>query len=416
MSDGTGPADPSGRGGPERRKRVRLNPTEHGIEVRIDYDPDDIAAIKQIPGRRWDPSLRAWVLPTSAESLQRVQELFGRRILSSSRSGAPPTGIPDPATSEAPADPVASRSIEATPSAAVPEESRDLPDPAVGTAASLDRMREQLVLAGFSPRTRKVYLGHARRFFEWLEHDEIDPSAQEIGLADRTSQYLLYLVETRRVSRSYHSQAVSALRVLLDKVYRQPRIAQTIPRPRRERHLPRVLNKEETARFLAELKNPKHRALVMLAYSAGLRVSEVVRLRSEDLDVARGLLRVRQGKGAKDRYTLLSEHALEAVRVYREAFQPQLWLFPGQTPERHYTTRSVQKVVKACADRAGLGRRITPHTLRHSFATHLLEGGTDLRYIQELLGHQSSRTTEIYTHVTNTRLASIRNPLDELLR
>jgi site-specific recombinase XerD len=202
----------------------------------------------------------------------------------------------------------------------------------------------------------------------------------------------------------------------MDKVYHEPRIAQSIPRPKRERHLPRVLNKEETAGFLAELKNPKHRALVMLTYSAGLRVSEVVRLRSEDLDVARGLLRVRHGKGAKDRFTLLSAHALEAVRVYREAFQPQGWLFPGQPSEQHYSTRSLQKVVKSCARRAGLDRRVTPHTLRHSFATHLLEGGTDLRYIQELLGHESSRTTEIYTHVTSTRLAAIRNPLDELLR
>jgi site-specific recombinase XerD len=289
-------------------------------------------------------------------------------------------------------------------------------EPPAELVEALDRMHQELLLGGFSPRTLKVYLGHARRFSEWLERNELDPMTQNAGVAESATQYLLHLVETRRVSRSYHSQAVSALRFLMDKVYKKQGIERAIPRPRRERSLPRVLNKEETGRFLAELKNPKHRALVMLTYSAGLRVSEVVRLRSEDLDIARGLLRVKRGKGAKDRYTLLSDYALDAVRVYREAFQPQQWLFPGQTPERHYTTRSLQRVVKACAARAGLGRQVTPHTLRHSFATHLLESGTDLRYIQELLGHQSSRTTEIYTHVTSTRLAAIRNPLDELLR
>jgi site-specific recombinase XerD len=149
-------------------------------------------------------------------------------------------------------------------------------------------------------------------------------------------------------------------------------------------------------------------------YSAGLRVSEVVRLRPEDLDIDRGMIRVRRGKGAKERYTLLSARVVDAIRIYLAAFPSRPWLFPGARPDRHYTTRSVQKIVHRAAQRAGIGKHVTPHTFRHSFATHLLESGTDLRYIQELLGHSSSRTTEIYTHVTTTRLASIRSPLDEL--
>ena len=122
---------------------------------------------------------------------------------------------------------------------------------------------------------------------------------------------------------------------------------------------------------------------------------------------------MRRGKGRKDRYTLLSSRALEAVRIYREAYPSGSWLFPGSRPDRHYTARSVQKIVAQAAERAGLGKRVTPHMLRHSFATHLLESGTDLRYIQELLGHHSSRTTEIYTHVSDTHLGAIRSPLDE---
>ncbi len=139
-----------------------------------------------------------------------------------------------------------------------------------------------------------------------------------------------------------------------------------------------------------------------------------MRLRPEDLDLSRGLLRVRRGKGGKDRYTLLSQRGVEAVRIYCEGFRPEGWLFPGARPGRHCTTRSVQRIVEECARRAGLEKKVTPHTLRHSFATHLLESGTDLRYIQELLGHKSSRTTEIYTHVANTTLARIRSPLDDL--
>jgi site-specific recombinase XerD len=265
-----------------------------------------------------------------------------------------------------------------------------------------------MLLHGFSPKTRKCYLGHVRRLLGWTNGTlGADP-------ASRACAYLVDLVEDRKVSRSYHAQAVSAIRFLFDDVLGSPLAASSIPRPRRERTLPRVLSKEEVRRFLVELDHPKHRALVLIMYSAGLRVSEVVRLRPEDLDIDRGMIRVRRGKGAKERYTLLSARVVDAIRIYLTAFPSQRWLFPGARPDRHYTTRSVQKIVHRAAQRAGIGKHVTPHTLRHSFATHLLESGTDLRYIQELLGHSSSRTTEIYTHVTTTRLASIRSPLDEL--
>jgi site-specific recombinase XerD len=174
------------------------------------------------------------------------------------------------------------------------------------------------------------------------------------------------------------------------------------------------LSRAQVRRLVNQIRHPKHRAIVLLLYSAGLRVGEVVRLKKEDLDTDRGLLRVRQGKGSKDRYTLLSTRALEAVRIYQAAYpSEERWLFPGERRGRHYGSRSVQRIVREAARKAGLGEHVTPHVLRHSFATHLLEAGTDLRYIQELLGHKSSRTTEIYTHVSSTRLAAIRSPLDE---
>jgi site-specific recombinase XerD len=270
-----------------------------------------------------------------------------------------------------------------------------------------------MILRGLSPRTRKVYLAHARRFLEWVTAARGDPT---VAHADPTvaREYLAHLVEGRRASRSYHSQAVSALKLLLKGVLHQRALADGIPRPKVEKGLPSVLSRGETARLLEAIRNPKHRAVVTLLYSSGLRVGEVVRLRREDLDVERALVRVRRGKGAKDRMTLLSRRALAITEAYVMAFRPQGWLFPGEGAGKHLTARTVQKVVAESARRAGITKHVTPHTLRHSFATHLLEGGTDLRCIQELLGHSSARTTQIYTHVTATRLSAIKSPLDDM--
>ena len=204
------------------------------------------------------------------------------------------------------------------------------------------------------------------------------------------------------------------MRFLLRHVLRRPDLVEATPRPRRVRQLPVVLSTQEVRAVLAALANPKHRAAIMLMYGAGLRVSEVVRLRPGDLDADRHLVHVRGGKGRKDRYTLLSDVAYDAVRVYVQAFRPPVWLFPSTTPSRHISARSIQKVVARAGRTAGVKKALTPHVLRHSFATHLLEAGTDLRYIQELLGHSSSKTTEIYTHVTRRDLARIRSPLDDL--
>jgi site-specific recombinase XerD len=352
----------------------------HELDFAGSFTPDDLAAVKAIPGRRWDPERWVWVLPGDAKTLKSVEDAFGARVV---------PRLDDPAAGRATA--------EYPPGSSASAAGADLPG----------RFRDEVLLRGFSPRTRNVYVGHVRRFLEWC------PAGARDDPCAWASRYVVHLVQDRRISRSYHNQVVSALRLLVETVCGVPCPAGAIPRPRRERQLPRVLSKDKVARLLSEVRHPMHRAMVALLYSAGLRVSEVVQLRLEDLDAGRGLLHVRCGKGAKDRFTLLSRRGLEAVRVYREAFRPVIWLFPGSRPDRHYTARSLQRIIKQAAERAGLGTAVTPHMLRHSFATHLLEGGTDLRYIQELLGHRSSRTTEIYTHVASTHLARIRSPLDE---
>ena len=369
------------------RGEVRVTAERPGlleVAFRAGFTGADLAVIKGLPGRRWDGERKVWVVPEHADTLAELLSAFGARVTHIPRfppRDPPPTAHP------------------------LPPQSLDIPD-------LLERTTSALALRGYSPRTRKVYVGHLRRYLEWLptaEPDEGDEDSHTNAMA-----YLLDLVRVRRVSRSYHSQAVSALRFFFETVLGAPTLADRIPRPKAERRLPHVLSRDEVARFLARIRHPKHRAVVLLIYSAGLRVGEAVRLRPEDLDVDRGLIRVRRGKGGKDRYTLLSTRAVEAVRIYRSAFPSGPWLFPGSRPGRHYTTRSVQRVIERAAAEAGILKKVTPHTLRHSFATHLLEAGTGLRFIQELLGHHSSRTTELYTHVSQPHLAAIRNPLDDL--
>ncbi len=175
-----------------------------------------------------------------------------------------------------------------------------------------------------------------------------------------------------------------------------------------------VLSQEEVAKILSSVDNVKHRAILMLVYSAGLRVGEVVKLKIEDIDSQRMLIHIKGAKGRKDRYTMLSETALKVLREYWEEYRPQKWLFEGAKEGRYLSTRTVQAIFEQAKEKAGIKKDVSVHSLRHSFATYLLEGGTDLLYIQELLGHASSKTTEIYTHVSSKTLSKIKSPLDTM--
>ena len=185
----------------------------------------------------------------------------------------------------------------------------------------------------------------------------------------------------------------------------------TIERPRKKEKLPKVISKEEVIRMIDHTSNLKHKCIISLLYSAGLRRSELLNLKPTDIESDRMLIRVEQAKGNKDRYTILSEKLLVNLRTYYKIFRPKNYLFESYKATK-YSASSVLKIVKSAAERVGIKRTVTPHMLRHSFATHLLENGTDIRYIQELLGHSSTKTTEIYTHVAKTNFNNIKNPLD----
>lgn len=223
---------------------------------------------------------------------------------------------------------------------------------------------------------------------------------------------MLHLLDNQENSHSYVNQAVSAIKFFYNDTLKRKDIVINISRPKKEKKLPQVLSRKEAVSLFNSADNLKHRAILFIVYSAGLRVGEVVRLKITDIDSDRMLIRIVQGKGRKDRYIILSEVALEALRIYVRKYRPDNWLFPGAKQNRFLTERTVQRILENAREKAGIRKKVTVHSLRHSFATHLLEGGVDLRYIQELLGHQSSKTTEIYTHVTEKSIRNIISPLD----
>ena len=223
-------------------------------------------------------------------------------------------------------------------------------------------------------------------------------------------QYLLTLVKKGR-SNSYINQAVNAIKFYYEMVLNMPNRFYNIDRPRKEHKLPKVISKEEVLAIIENTNNIKHRCIVELLYSAGLRRSELIDLKIKDIDSSRMTIRIEGAKGNKDRFTILSETLLKDLRKNFLEWKPRVYLFEGIKGEK-YTGSSVAKIISKASIKANINQKVTPHMLRHSFATHLLENGTDLRYIQSLLGHSSTKTTEIYTHVATNIFKKGKNPLD----
>ncbi len=266
----------------------------------------------------------------------------------------------------------------------------------------------KLKVMRYSDSTVKSYKSHFEEFINFYKTKEIKEISEE-----EIKEFLRYLVVERRVSESYQNVAINAIKFYYEKVLGEERKFYYLERPRKEKVLPVVLSKEEVFKMIRKTINLKHRAIIMLIYSAGLRISEAINMRVEDIDSKRNLVIIRQAKGKKDRTSLLSEKTLETLREYYRLYEPKVYLFEGRNGEK-YTASSIQKIVKRAAWRAGIMKKVTTHTLRHSFATHLLEQGVNLRYIQDLLGHSSSKTTEIYTHISSRSYEGIKNPLDDI--
>ena len=259
----------------------------------------------------------------------------------------------------------------------------------------------------YSPRSIVTYL-HMLNAVEEYHNTSID----EIS-TDQIKDFLQHAIETKKVSVSYINQTISAVKILQHDVIGRDWDPIKIRLPRRDIKLPVVLSKEEVKSLIETTRNLKHRAILAVIYSAGLRISELSILRPSDIDSDRKQIRV-LGKGNKYRYTLLSENTLDMLRVYWRAYRPERYLFEGEVKGKPISHPTIQVVFRNAIKRTGIKKEATVHSLRHSFATHLLESGTNLKIIQMLLGHSSLRTTSIYLHVTKFDPASIKSPFDDI--
>lgn len=273
------------------------------------------------------------------------------------------------------------------------------------TYADLQKFRRWMQTHRYSEATIRSYGSLAEFFLKYLQKRGIDE------IIPRTvAQFNYEFIVSPKKSISYQNQAINAIKLYL--TYKQVVFElEEIERPRKEKKLPTVLSMDEVARILAAVVSLKHKALLSLIYSGGFRISEVLNLKMADIDSDRMLIHVRNAKGRKDRYTLLSQKALSILREYFVIYRPKVFLFEGPSGGQ-YSARAAASVLQNAVARAGIHKSISLHTLRHSFATHLLEHGTDIRYIQDLLGHSSPKTTMIYTHVSDSSVQKIRNPLD----
>jgi integrase/recombinase XerD len=255
------------------------------------------------------------------------------------------------------------------------------------------RYIEDLRLKNFSPGTIKVYVFAVAKFARHFGR-----SPETLGGED-VRAYILHLLD-RGIARSSCVVVRNALRHLYTDTLGRPDCMQAVPRPKRERRLPVVLSRQEVRRLFATVTNLKQKALFMVAYDAGLRLSELRNLRIDDIDSQRMVIHIRQGKGKKDRYARLTPGLLKLLRQYWLEYRPQSWLFPGASIDKRYDMATPGHLLKKVCRKAGISKRVSMHTLRHSFATHLLEGGTNLRVIQQMLGHEKIQTTCLYTHIS----------------
>jgi integrase/recombinase XerD len=270
------------------------------------------------------------------------------------------------------------------------------------------RMIEDLKLRNRSARTIQSYIAHVANFAR-----HFGKSPELLGV-EEIRQYQVYLVNERRVSWSTFNQAVCALRFFYRHTLGRADKVEHIPFPRQPKKLPVVLSPLEVQRLLTAVRDYKLRVLLMTTYAAGLRLSEVIHLQVSDIDSQRMVIRVRQGKGQKDRYVMLAAALLQELRHYWQLEHPTVWLFPGQSKQQPIKQSRVQRACRRAGRDAGLSKPVTVRGLRHCFATHLLEAGTNLRVIQTLLGHSSVRTTQIYTSVSTQAVRAVISPLDSL--
>lgn len=351
------------------KKVVLLDAGGGQIAALAPYSADFIRLMHSVPYAIWNPLGLRWEFP--AESGREFRRAFSSWLILSSAAADRSSGLGE--------------------ASCLPEH----------IAADL---ADSLCALKYSQRTIDRYIAIVDRYARFIKVPLV-----ESGVEDAKS-YLAYLERDLRLSASSLNQTISALRFLYMRVF--GREAPIERRPRADKRLPCVLSRDEAMRIISSPRNLKHRAILALAYSAGLRVSEVACLHVGDIDPDRGVILVHSGKGRKDRYTILANRTKRLLESYIDLYKPTTWLFEGQNGS-HLSSRSIQEIFNRAKESQGITKAASIHSLRHSFATHLLEDGTDIRYIQALLGHANAKTTQIYTHVAKRDVLRIKSPYDQ---
>ena len=369
--------------------------------------------LRREPLIKWSRRQRCWYLPLSRDNLDKLYKLLegkarvdGQELATylddRQEEGGRSAQRPEWIEPEAGAN-------KKRPLPRKPVLSTDLVHPV--NAAVLPMLEQELILRGYSPSTRKTYLNEVRVFLCTIRSHPADTFTPQ-----RLRDYLQYCLETLKLSENTLHSRINALKFYYEKVLKRERFFWDIPRPQKPLQLPRLLNEEELSALFNALVNRKHKAMLFTAYSAGLRVSEIVNLTLSDIDGKRMQIHVRNAKGKKDRYVNLSPVLLDILREYirQEKPPPKVYLFESGQSRTAYPIRTVQQIFTNARHKAGIRKEVGIHSLRHSFATHLLDKGTDIRYIKELLGHFNIRTTERYLHVSKKNLVNIVSPFDDL--
>lgn len=278
---------------------------------------------------------------------------------------------------------------------------------------ALQKFKQQLVLKSYSPSTIRTYENEFRQFLQTIK----DVPAKDFT-TQRVKDYLQYCFEKLKLSENTLHSRMNALKFYYEQVLKREKFFWEIPRPKKPMILPKLLNENELRKLFTALQNKKHKAMLFTAYSAGLRVSEIVNLKIEHIDSKRMQIFIERAKGKKDRYVSLSPLVLDILRKYLQEYKPvpKTWLFESEQTQTAYPSRTVQQIFANAKHKAGIRKEVGIHSLRHSFATHLLDKGTDIKYIKDLLGHFNIKTTERYLHVSKKQLVNIVSPLDDLYK
>ncbi len=275
---------------------------------------------------------------------------------------------------------------------------------------AIKKLENELRSRRYSKSTVKSYIYHVEKFIEFIAKPSCYTTEDDI------KSYVLTLAKDSNFSTSSMNIAINAIKFFLSEVLEKNYIISVIKRPRKDKKLPVILSCEEIKKLLAAVINFKHNLLLKIIYSSGLRVGEAVNLKFQDIDFDRRMLKVCAGKGRKDRYTIISNAALDNLKIHMQTYKPGDWIFPGTDAKKPITTRTAEYIFKTALKKAQIKKNAAIHALRHSFATHLLESGVDIRYIQQLLGHVNLKTTEIYTHISTKHIEKIVSPLDNILK